>query len=102
MKIYISQHSSCDALHANHAKNLSIMFSIDSTMFLLNLLVVSDQSYNHAVQVKEKEDKVATKFNESLLFVSAERAEDLGRVQQMVVGVNLASVKGQQRSVDEE
>lgn len=66
------------------------------------LLVVSYQSYNHAVKVEKEEKEVAAQFDEALLLVLTESAEDLGGVQQVRVGVDLVGVEGKQRSVEEE
>ena len=46
---------------------------------------VSDERDNHAVEVEEEHEEVEAEFDEGLLFVHVEFAEDLGGVEEMLV-----------------
>jgi hypothetical protein len=47
--------------------------------------LVSDQGDNHAVEVEEEHEQVEAQFDERLLLVHVELAEDLGGVEEVLV-----------------
>ena len=49
---------------------------------------VADQGHNHAVQVEEEHQQVETQLDERLLLVHVQLAEDLSRIQQVLVLVD--------------
>lgn len=55
---------------------------------LYHLLVISNHSNNHAVQVEEEEEQMGSELNEALLLVLAEGSENFSSIQQVSVGVN--------------
>lgn len=46
---------------------------------------VSDESYNHRVEIEEEHQQVETQLDERLLLMDVELAEDLSRVKEMLV-----------------
>ena len=49
---------------------------------------VADQGHNHAVQVEEEHQEVETQLDERFLLVHVQLAEDLSRIQQVLVLVD--------------
>lgn len=65
-------------------------------------LILSHQSSNHAVKVKEEKDQVAGQLDERLLLVFLERSENLSGVQQMGVCVDLVGVVGEDGGIEQQ
>lgn len=63
---------------------------------------VADQGNDHAVQVKEKHQEVETKLDERFLLVHVELAEDLGRIQEVLVLEDLLRIENKQRQVQDD
>lgn len=55
---------------------------------LYHLLVISNHSNDHGVQVEEEEEQMDSKLDKALLLVLAEGSENFSGIQQMCVGVN--------------
>lgn len=64
--------------------------------------LIADQSNNHAVKVEEEHQEAEAKLDERFLLVHIQLAEDLSRIQEVLVVVNLLSVEGQERQVQDD
>ena len=68
----------------------------------LTLIVISNQSHDHSVQVKEKQQQVESKLDKGLLLMLGQSSENLSSVQHVVFVQILVDIVGKQRQVQEE
>jgi len=63
--------------------------------------LVSDQSNNHAIKVKEEHAKMEAEFEEGFLLVYIQLSEDLSSVKKVGIVHNLLDIPPQQGSVED-
>lgn len=65
-------------------------------------LRVADQGQDHSVEVEEEHEQVETQLDETLLLMLGQGSEDLGGIQQVVLGGHLVDVVSKQWQVQQE
>lgn len=63
--------------------------------------LIADESHNHAVEVEEEHQEVETQLDERFLLVHIQLAENLGRIQQVLVVVDLLRIEGEEGQVQD-
>lgn len=62
-------------------------------LFTQSVALITDQGNNHAVEVEEEHEEVEAKLDEGFLLVHVQLAENLGRIQKVLVLVDLLGVE---------
>ena len=66
------------------------------------LLGIGDESEDHPVQVVEEADQIEAQLNEADLLMLAQRPEDFGGVQGVILVHDFVDVERHERSVEKE